>query len=215
MKSALKAYDDRVSADESGIRPLYRPREWKTKGRAIEKQRKRNKWYKTRVDDTVIFIAATPKSELQRRYTEEIKASGLKIKVIEHTCISLKRLLQRSTPFKSKICEKADCLVCINGGKGPCDVHGVTYSVTCMECVNTNGQEQIYIGETSRNAYTRGKEHLASLARKEESSVLWKHSKDKHNGRIPRFCMSVMGQFKNDAMLRQVSEAVMINKEGK
>ena len=27
--------------------------------------------------------------------------------------------------------------------------------------------------------------------------------------------MSVMGQFKGDALLRQVSEAVMINKEGK
>ena len=144
-----------------------------------------------------------------------MKASGLKIKVIEQTGISLKRLLQRSNPFKSKICGKADCMVYINGGKGPCDVHGVTYSVTCMECVNTNGKEQTYIGETSRNTYTRGKEHLASLARKEESSVLWKHSKGKHNGRIPRFCMSVMGQFKNDAMLRQVSEAVMINKEGK
>ena len=36
----------------------------------------------------------------------------------------------------------------------------------------------------------------------EESSVLWKHSKDKHNGRIPQFCMSVTGKFKNDAMLR-------------
>ena len=42
VKSALKAYDDRVSADESGIRPLYRPREWKIKERAIEEQRKIN-----------------------------------------------------------------------------------------------------------------------------------------------------------------------------
>ena len=61
VQSALKAYDDRVSADESGIRPLYRPREWKTKERAIEKQRKKNNWYKTRGDDAVIFIPATPK----------------------------------------------------------------------------------------------------------------------------------------------------------
>ena len=62
VKSALKAYDDRVSADESGIRPLYRPKEWKTKERASEKQRKKNNWYKTRGDDAVIFIPATPKS---------------------------------------------------------------------------------------------------------------------------------------------------------
>ena len=57
--------------------------------------------------------------------------------------------------------------------------------------------------------------HLASLASKEESSVLWKHSKDKHNGRVPHFCMSVTGQFTKDARLRQVPDAVMINKEGK
>ena len=215
LKSALKAYDDRASADEIGIRPLYRPKERKTKERASEKQRKKNNWYKTRGDDAVIFIPATPKSELQRRYTREIKASGLKIKVLEQTGMSLKRLLQRSNPFKSKTCEKADCMVCLNGGKGPCDVHGITYSITCMECANSNEKEKIYIGETSRNAYTRGKEHLASLSRREENSVLWKHSKEKHNGSIPQFCMSVKGQFKDDAMLRQISEAVMINKEGK
>ena len=56
---------------------------------------------------------------------------------------------------------------------------------------------------------------MASLSRSEESSVLWKHSKEKHNGSIPQFCISVKGQFKDDAMLRQVSKAVMINKEGK
>ena len=61
MKSALKAYDDRVPADESGIRPLYRPREWKTKERAIGKQRKKNDSYKTRGDDAVIFIPGNSK----------------------------------------------------------------------------------------------------------------------------------------------------------
>ena len=120
----------------------------------------------------MIFIPATPKSELQRRYTEEITASGPKIKVIEQTGISLKRLLQRSNPFKCKICGKADCMVCLNGGKGPCDIDGITYSVTCMECANSNEKEQIYIAETSRSAHARGKDHLASLARKEESSSL-------------------------------------------
>ena len=98
----------------------------------------------------MIFIPATPRSELQRRYTEEIKASGLKNKLIERTGISLKRLLQRSNPFKSKICWKADCMVCLNGGKGPCDVHGITYSITCMEWANSNEKENIYIGETSQ-----------------------------------------------------------------
>ena len=40
VKSALKAYDHGVSADENEIRPLYRQRKWKSKERAIGKQRK-------------------------------------------------------------------------------------------------------------------------------------------------------------------------------
>ena len=95
-------------------------------------------------------------------------------------------------------------MVCLHGGKGPCDARGITYCVTCMKCANSNEKEKIYIREISRKAYTASKEQLASLARKEESSNLWQHSKDKHNGRIPQVFMSVTGVFKNYAMLRQV-----------
>ena len=215
VNSALKAYDERMSADENGTRPLYRPNGWKTRERAIEKQKKKNSWYKKGGNDSVIFVPATPRSELQKRYAKEIKAKGLNIKVFEQAGVSLKRLLQRSNPFKRKVCEKDDCMVCRTEGKGSCDAHGVTYSITCTECINDNDKERVYIGETSRSAYTRGKEHLTSLSRKEEGSALWKHSKEIHNGHMPGFRMSVTGQFRNDAMLRQISEAVKINREGK
>ena len=95
-------------------------------------------------------------------------------------------------------------MLCLNGGKGPCDAHGITYCVTCMKCANSNEKEKIYIRETSRNAYTASKEQLASLARKEDSSNLWQHSKDKHNERMSQVCMSVTRVFKNYAMLQQV-----------
>ena len=110
--------------NESGIRPLYRPREWKTRKRAIQSKAKKNHWYRTRGDDAVIFIPATQRSALQKRYTKEIKASGLKIRVIGLTDISLKRLLQQSNPFKSNVCEKTNCIVCLTGGDVP---------VMCME----------------------------------------------------------------------------------
>ena len=76
-------------------------------------------------------------------------------------------------------------------------MHGITYSVTCMECTNNNEKEKICIEETSPNVYKTGKEHLTSLVRKEESSVLRRHNKDKCNGHILQFCMSVTGQFPN------------------
>ena len=78
-----------------------------------------------------------------------------------------------------------------------------------------NNKMNTYIRETSRNAYTRGKEHLSSLDIRDDGSVMWKHSKEKHDSHIPNFCMSFTGQFRNDAMLRQISEAVRINREDK
>ena len=124
MNSALKAYNERMSADENGTRPLYRPKWWKTRERAIEKQKKKIGLNKTGGNDSFIFVPATPRSELQRRNAEEIKAKGFKIKVVEQAGVSLKRLLQRSNSFKRKFCEKDDCMVCCTEGKGPCDAYG-------------------------------------------------------------------------------------------
>ena len=79
----------------------------------------------------------------------------------------------------------------------------------CNKCTECNN---IYVGETSRSAYTRGKEHEKSLSNKEERSALWKHCKEKHNNEVQRFQMSVTGLYPNDAMLRQISQGVRIEK---
>ena len=112
---------------------------------------------------------------------------------------------QRSDPFKSRKCERGDCPVCREDGKGPCDRQSVTYNIKCAEC------NDIYIGETSRSAYTRGKEHMKLLAKKKERSALWKHCKEKRNSEIQKFEMNVTGSYSNDAMLRQISENVGID----
>ena len=166
----------------------------------MEKQKKRANWYKTGGYESVIFVPTTPESELKRKYSKEISRNGFKIRVVELAGTSLKRLLQKSNPFKKKFCERSDCLMCRSNGKGPCDVDSVTYDLTCTECVPENSKMNTYTGETSRNTYTRGKEHLASLDNSDEGSVMWKHSKEKHGSHIPNFYMSVTGQFKNDAM---------------
>ena len=97
-------------------------------------------------------------------------------------------------------------LVCSTGGKGPCRSTGVPYELVCQLC------RQKYIGETSRSVYTRGKEHLRALEQREQSSVMWRHSCEKHDGSVPGFKMNVTGMFQSDAMLRQISESIQINK---
>ena len=81
--------------------------------------------------------------------------------------------------------------------------------IPCVECTE-KGIEKVYYGESSRNAYSQGEEHLDEYLRKTKDSVLWRHCRLDHDSKIQNFTMSVIGIFRRDAMLRQVSEAVVL-----
>ena len=61
---AVKAYETRKKADQEGERPLNGPREWNREEQDQEKVRKRSKWYKKGGNEAVIFVPATPNSQL-------------------------------------------------------------------------------------------------------------------------------------------------------
>ena len=121
VNSALKAYKARKKADQEGERPLHRPKEWRKEEREQEKIGRKSSWYKRGGNEAVIFVPATPKSQLQKKYQKEIKRQGFKIKAVEKAGIAIKRLLQKFDPFKPWQCEREDCPVCRTKGKGPCD----------------------------------------------------------------------------------------------
>ena len=75
MRSALAAYNRLLELDASGEKPLYRPTRWRALERARERKRKRDSWFRKGDFDTVIFVPATPGSQLKRRYMTEIKAT--------------------------------------------------------------------------------------------------------------------------------------------
>ena len=77
--AALKAYRERKKADQEG---------------------EKCSWYKRGGNEAVIFIPATPNSQLKKKYQKEIKQQGFKIKVVEKAGIAIKRLLQKCDPFK-------------------------------------------------------------------------------------------------------------------
>ena len=93
------------------------PGDWRQLERAQERRRIRETWYAKGGFNTVIFVPATPGSQLKDRYMKDIKETGFKIKVIEQSGVTLKRMLQRSDPFREKQCRSIDCLVCRTGGK--------------------------------------------------------------------------------------------------
>ena len=81
----MKAYNRMIELDASGEQPLFRPREWKRLERAQERRGKRESWYRKGEFDTVIFVPATPRFQLQNRYIREIKVADFKIKEVEQS----------------------------------------------------------------------------------------------------------------------------------
>ena len=174
----------------------------------MEKLWKKRTWYKDGGFDSVLFVPSTPGGELKLAYQKVITKSGHRIKVVEKTGTTLKRQLQVSNPFRPQQCGRDDCFVCSYGGSGNCHSEGITYEIGCEGGCGTNDD---YKGESSGNAYTRGGEHLYNLrARNVTNSPLWRHCRDIHGGEMQGFQMRVTGTFRNDAMLRQITEAVQI-----
>ena len=212
VNSALNAMKTIKEKDQLGIRPINRPKDWKRAEREKEKAEKKSKWYKQGGFDSVLFVPATPKGRLKNMYEREISKSGIRIKVIEKTGTTLKGELQTSNPFKPRWCGREQCFICSSEGTGNCDSEGITYEIRCMGgCEMKN----IYKGETAGSGYTRGLQHMTCLnARNITNSPLWRHCQEVHGGDIQTFQMNVTGTFRNDAMLRQITEAVQIDNVG-
>ena len=67
----------------------------------------------------------------------------------------------------------------------------------------------VYEGETGRNCYSRGLEHIAGLNNEKDDNPLWKHCQIQHDGRKVDFKMICLKSFKT-AFMRQINEGVRI-----
>ena len=208
ISTALAAYKTIKEKDEKGEFPMYRPKGWREDERRKVKEQKKKNWYKRGGYESVIFVPSTPDSELLKKMREKVDDSGLKIKLIEKSGRTLGDVLRTSDPRKEKRCTRNDCPVCTTDGKGNCKAMNANYQLTC-ECGDR------YVGTTTRSAYTRGKEHMRDLRSKNEDSDFWQHCKEKHNQTVKNFKMDVIETFKGDATLRQISEAVRIERTNK
>ena len=146
------------------------------------------------------------------REVEEKKKGGRKwrLKIMETTGMTLKRILQRSQPWVEEACKDFEgCLVCKYADKpGGCRKVGVNYSLVCLGC---EGRQIIseYIGETGRNPYTRGQEHLKLFQARSQKSVLWRHCVNFHSGDNQDFKMVVRSR-PGTPLERQALEGVLI-----
>ena len=157
----------------------------------------------------MIFVPCTPKEQLKKIYEKEVEKSGFKIKIIERSGTKIRDMLHRKDPFRERQCERPDCFVCSSGGKtkGGCNKENIKYSIECTENCR---KKDIYHGETSYSAYTRGKEHLEKYNNRDSTSALHNHCINEHQGNRVKFQMNVTGTFHRDPTLRQISEGIDI-----
>ena len=223
LRTALAATNKMRADEREGKRPMYRARTWRRAERRKEKQLKARDWYKKGGNESVMFITATPNSELKELLQKEIDKSKFKIKVVEKSGKKIVRHLQKNNPFAGKGCGESDCMVCTGSKSGSCRETGITYTIDCIgnqEEQDTGTEETtqrskctgIYNGETGRNAYTRGMKHQDDYNKKIEGSAMWKHCIAHHGGVEQQFEMGVKDRVRNDATKRQILEAIRIER---
>ena len=220
VRSAINAYENIRKKVEKKERPMYRTKMWKQKERQKDKRKKKTNWYKRNKGGkkerekeykSVLFVQPTRDSVLKRKYEEVIRKSKCNVKVVERAGRSVCQTLQKSYPFRKDKCGESDCFVCLSGGKGNCMRENINYEIMCTRV----GCQYIYYGESSRNSYCRGREHLKSLIKRDTDSVLVQHINEHHSGDFSdnvccMFKMTVKETHQN-AIERLITEATKID----
>ena len=161
-------------------------------------------------------------------------------KVVEDGGVCARNILVKSNQFPREECSRNDCVICFQrDGEGKsvkCVRNNIGYEGRCLRCPSRYS----YLGESSRTAYTRIKEHLldyrAAYAaklpalppmngggtgggkrQKDVKSWMWEHCRDCHDGDLGEdggmrdYKFEVTGVFKK-CLDRQVDEGLRITR---
>ena len=198
LSAALRKYDAKVSSGQ-----VINQR------RLTESAAAKMEWYKQGGKyDSVMFVEATPQSQLRKEVEKVLRKHKVKIKVVERVGTTVKRVLQKSNPFPPKDCGRDSCLICASGCKVDCRTRGVVYELWCKEC------QRKYRGQTGRAIYCRSKEHVDDGD--VDKKPVKRHSELFHGGRVVEMGCKVLSQCYGKPTRRMIHEAVLIDelKEG-
>ena len=119
--------------------------------------------------------------------------------------------LKRANPTETIGCRDRRCVGCRDeaGAGGNCRKSNINYEMECQLC--PPGQRAKYIGESSRNLFSRGQEHESKYRNRKKGSFMLKHQVKEHNGAAGLYAARVTGSDR-DCLTRQVREAVQIQR---
>ena len=164
-----------------------------------------DQWYaKDGKSESVIFVEATPGSELAKRIRTLMKRLDFNIKVVEKAGATIKGTLQRSNPFGVNHCGRMNCTICEGGNSTNCRTRGCVYEYVCGEC------ERKYCGQTGRTIYERNREHMDAWDNGFDECPLQRHSNLFHNGERFDVEVKVVAKCYGRPTRRMVTEAVLI-----
>ena len=225
LDSILKAFQKMQDEDKSGVKPMFRSRDWNREKRDLMKSKKKVNWWNTEKSTvnykSILFVTPTPggvlAKEVERRETELNKNAKERIKIVEKGGLKLKDMLGTKNNVKNSKCNEKSCPLCnksqfvepsTDENQISCITNNVGYRWVCLTC-EERGKVAVYEGETSRSARIRGAEHLKGLVGKNIDNILYKHRITEHKHEDVKFQMKITKKFK-DALTRQANEGVRI-----
>ena len=193
ISDAVQGFKNMQKREIEGGQPVDRPRNYDEEGRRRRKLDKRGRWYRreprgTSIREGVIIVPPTPDGALamalKKACEEELRGSKISVSVVERGGKQLGQVLGTSVPGANerKHCQRPLCFPCNTGQEGVCRRTGVGYEISCIICEQTICSK--YAGESGRNLFMRGGEHITDCEKKAAEKPLWKHIQEKHGGRM-------------------------------
>ena len=216
LKGGIETYKNLKILEGQEKRPFYRPPWYEHVERINKKLNNKTNWFRKGNPQirSVMFVESTPNSELLKmlRNTEQkfMIDEDCRIKFVEKSGTKLINKISLADPFRNN-CDDSECLACYNTPQySHCRKANVGYSLVCNLC-EMRGITRSYEGETCRNMYIRGKEHLRSFKGNHENSVIRKHVESEHTneGHLVNFSMKIRGCFKTP-LSRIINEGIRI-----
>ena len=216
IKASTQKYEDMVKDDKDSKRPLFRPKGFLAEERRLAKLKKSRTWHKSGSDEGImagapLIISPSAGESISKKMKDVCKKfqveHNIDVKVYERGGLKISNVV-KSDPLSPSTCEREDCFPCTSGGKGDCSKSCSSYRMECEECEKFD-MKAVYEGETGRNCYSHGLEHLAGLSSEKDDNPLWNHCQIQHNGQKVAFRMICLRSFKT-AYMRQVNEGVRI-----
>ena len=200
-------------------------REKPYENRGGKTKRKINKSGTKNTVKAVVFVPRTRGGELARELRDKEyeleKLTGYRLKIVERAGVSLERLLHQSNPWQGEICGRDSCMLCqtkLTSEEQPksCYKRNAVYQISCSECdalakTDETKMRSLYIGETCRSSFERGREHLDAREDLKPDSHMLKHVLLHHEEKQDEvhFDMTIK-KFHRSAFERQVHESVII-----